>query len=51
MEQTIEWIELQPGGNPARVIKKRFSEDIIEMLLELKWWDWEVVYNCLCKCF
>lgn len=26
-------------GNPARVIKYRFSEEIIEKLLELKWWD------------
>lgn len=30
------------GGNPARVIKKRFSEEIIELLLELKWWDWDI---------
>ncbi|MCA0931312.1 CatB-related O-acetyltransferase [Lutimonas saemankumensis] len=30
------------GGNPAIEIKKRFSEDIIEKLLELKWWDWEI---------
>ena len=27
-------------GNPARVIKKRFSEQIIEQLLEIEWWDW-----------
>ena len=27
-------------GNPARVIKKRFSEQIIDQLLEIKWWDW-----------
>jgi len=27
------------GGNPATVIKKRFEKDIIELLLELKWWD------------
>ncbi|GAA3781266.1 Vat family streptogramin A O-acetyltransferase [Corallibacter vietnamensis] len=30
------------GGNPAKPIKKRFSEDIISKLLELKWWDWEI---------
>ncbi|AZO94602.1 Vat family streptogramin A O-acetyltransferase [Halocella sp. SP3-1] len=30
------------GGNPARVIKKRFSEETIEILLELKWWDWDI---------
>ena len=28
------------GGNPARVIRKRFSEDCIERLLELKWWEY-----------
>lgn len=28
------------GGNPARVIRKRFSEDIIEKLLAIKWWTY-----------
>ncbi|MFA5960293.1 MAG: CatB-related O-acetyltransferase [Tatlockia sp.] len=28
------------GGNPARVIRKRFDDDTIAFLLELKWWDW-----------
>ncbi|MBO0473665.1 chloramphenicol O-acetyltransferase type B [Enterococcus sp. DIV0840] len=28
------------GGNPARVIKKRFSDNEIKMLLELRWFDW-----------
>ena len=28
------------GGNPAKIIKKRFSESQIEKLLEIKWWDW-----------
>lgn len=27
------------GGNPARFIKKRFNDDLIELLLCLKWWD------------
>ena len=28
------------GGNPARVVKKRFEDDeLIEMLLRLRWWD------------
>jgi len=27
-------------GNPARVIKKRFSDKIIEQLLRIEWWDW-----------
>ena len=30
------------GGSPARVIKYRFTDDIIEALLEIKWWDWEI---------
>jgi virginiamycin A acetyltransferase len=30
------------GGNPAKEIKKRFSEDIISKLLELQWWDWDI---------
>lgn len=29
------------GGNPAKLIKKRFSEEIIQILLEIKWWDWD----------
>lgn len=29
------------GGNPARFIKKRFNDELIEVLLELKWWDFE----------
>lgn len=28
------------GGNPARVIRKRFDDADIELLLALKWWDW-----------
>ena len=30
------------GGNPASVLKKRFSDEKIQELLELKWWDWEI---------
>lgn len=30
------------GGTPAKVIKYRFSEEIIAELLELKWWDWDI---------
>ena len=29
------------GGNPARIIKYRFTETQIETLLDLKWWNWE----------
>jgi len=30
------------GGNPAKKIQKRFSDDIINRLLELAWWDWDI---------
>ena len=30
------------GGVPAKPIRKRFSDEKIETLLELKWWDWTV---------
>jgi acetyltransferase-like isoleucine patch superfamily enzyme len=28
------------GGVPARLIRFRFTEDIINKLLEVKWWEW-----------
>ena len=30
------------GGNPAKNIRKRFSEDVIAKLLELQWWHWDI---------
>lgn len=30
------------GGNPAKVIKYRFEPDIIEGLLKVRWWDWDM---------
>ena len=30
------------GGNPAKKIKKRFSPEIIERLLKLQWWNWDI---------
>jgi virginiamycin A acetyltransferase len=30
------------GGNPARVIRKRFDNELIDLLLRLKWWDKEI---------
>ena len=30
------------GGNPAREIRKRFTEEQIEKLLEIKWWNWDI---------
>lgn len=29
------------GGNPCRVIRKRFDDALIDYLLALKWWDWD----------
>lgn len=34
------------GGNPAKIIKYRFEEDIIEKLLDLSWWDYSP--DCFC---
>ena len=28
------------GGVPARIIRFRFSDEIISQLLDIKWWDW-----------
>lgn len=30
------------AGNPAREIRKRFSDEEIAMLLEMAWWDWPI---------
>lgn len=30
------------GGNPAKELKKRFPDEEISQLLEIKWWDWDV---------
>ncbi|MCX5200211.1 CatB-related O-acetyltransferase [Streptomyces sp. NBC_00237] len=30
------------GGNPAKLIRKRFSDEDIERLLAVAWWDWPV---------
>ena len=37
------------GGVPAHVIKKRFPDEIIKRLLEIKWWDWdkELMYEAV----
>lgn len=32
------------GGNPAQVIKQRFSSEVIAKLLEIKWWDWPIAH-------
>ena len=30
------------AGNPAKEIRRRFSEAEIARLLELRWWDWPI---------
>lgn len=30
------------GGNPARLIRKRFDDETISFLLALRWWDWSI---------
>lgn len=34
------------GGNPIRLIRKRFDDDLIRCLSEIKWWDWPVKKIC-----
>ena len=31
------------AGNPAKIVKMRFSENIINELLKIKWWDWDII--------
>jgi len=31
------------AGNPATVIRKRFSQSIIKKLLKIKWWEWDEI--------
>ncbi|WP_425539023.1 Vat family streptogramin A O-acetyltransferase [Microaceticoccus formicicus] len=43
------------GGNPTKIIKKRFNDDLIQHLLSIKWWDWprEKIFEnleVLCSC-
>lgn len=30
------------AGNPAKVLKRRYSKEDIEELLSIAWWDWDV---------
>lgn len=30
------------GGNPARVIRPRFSDEVIDVLEQVRWWDWPI---------
>jgi len=28
------------AGNPAREIRRRFDDDAVDFLLQLRWWEW-----------
>ncbi|HEY9824478.1 MAG TPA: Vat family streptogramin A O-acetyltransferase [Stenomitos sp.] len=30
------------GGNPAKHIRKRFEDNVIQVLLEIAWWNWDI---------
>jgi virginiamycin A acetyltransferase len=30
------------GGNPARPLKQRFSDEDVELLLRIAWWNWSI---------
>ncbi|MDJ0731442.1 MAG: CatB-related O-acetyltransferase [Crocosphaera sp.] len=30
------------GGNPAKLIRKRFADEVIDLLLHLQWWNWSI---------
>ncbi|MEG0277112.1 MAG: CatB-related O-acetyltransferase [Coprobacillus sp.] len=43
------------GGNPARYIRKRFDDELISLLQEIKWWDFTPqklieIMPILCDC-
>lgn len=30
------------GGNPAKIIKQRFDDQVVAKLLSIKWWNWPI---------
>jgi virginiamycin A acetyltransferase len=30
------------GGNPAKLIRQRFGDDLVEALLAIAWWNWDI---------
>lgn len=30
------------AGNPAREVRRRFDDDVVEALLETRWWEWPI---------
>lgn len=44
--QSVVGSDVEPyaivAGNPARQIRKRFDQELIELLLELQWWNMDI---------
>lgn len=30
------------GGNPAKPIRRRFADEVVQALLEIAWWHWDI---------
>lgn len=30
------------GGNPANILRQRFPDETIKILLDIAWWDWDI---------
>jgi virginiamycin A acetyltransferase len=30
------------GGNPAQLIRQRFADEIVQTLLDIAWWNWDI---------
>lgn len=30
------------GGNPGRVLRQRYPDDVVQRLITLAWWDWDI---------
>jgi len=30
------------GGNPAKLIRQRFNDQVIAALLDIAWWHWDI---------
>jgi virginiamycin A acetyltransferase len=44
LEKTVEFLPRihSRGGNPAKHVRERFSDEDIDRLLRIAWWDWPV---------
>ncbi|MDW4500579.1 CatB-related O-acetyltransferase [Sulfitobacter sp. D35] len=37
------------AGNPARILRLRFPEHVIQRLCRLQWWDWPIAHILACE--